>query len=126
MQNIQFHLIDHCLPDYFRGHHLPVIQLPVYSNMTTKQVLDGILSELAQCFELYECYTDEMTKQAADNWRKLYDMRKTFVRINKDDKKALQSDFAEPAYLYFVCGVIKDCPPFSEINLPETNETNFA
>lgn len=126
MQNIQFHLIDHCLPDYFRGHHLPVIQLPVYSNMTAKQVLDGILSELSQCFELYECYTDEMTKQAADNWRKLYDMRKTFIEIGKEDKKALQGDFSEPAYLYFVCGVLKGNPPFVEINLPETKETIFA
>ena len=116
--NIQFHLIDHCLPDYFRGHHLPVIQLPVYSNMTAKQVLDGILSELSQCFDLYERYTNEMTKQAADNWRKLYDMRKTFVTIDKDDKKALQSDWGEPAYLFFVCGVLKGSPPFAEINLP--------
>lgn len=121
--NIQFHLIDHCLSDYFRGHHLPVIQLPVYSNMTAKQVLNGILSELSQCFDLYEQYTDEMTKQAANNWRKLHDMRKTFVTIDKDDKKALQSDCGEPAYLFFVCGVLKSRPPFAEINLPETNKT---
>jgi len=116
--NIQFHLIDHCLPDYFRGHHLPVIQIPVYSNMTAKQVLDGILSEISQCFELYEDYTNEMTNQAAKSWRTLYDLRKTFVALSKEDKQALKDDDCEPAYLFFVCGVLKGRPPFVEINLP--------
>lgn len=120
MQNsIQFHLIDHCLPDYFRGHHLPVIQIPVYSNMTYGQVLKEIQGELSQCFELFEQYTDEQLSEAAENWRNLYDLRKTFVKIDKDDKKALKDDFCDPAYLFFVCGVLhRPNTIFNEINLP--------
>jgi hypothetical protein len=121
MQNIQFHLIDHCLPDYFRGHHLPVIQIGVYSNMTCGQVLKEILSEVNQLDEYFCDYTEEQINQAAANWRKQYDLRKTFVAIDKDDRKALQSEYSEPAYLFFVCGVLsRPNTIFNEINLPTT------
>lgn len=117
--NIQFHLIDHCLPDYFHGHHLPVVQIPVFSNMRSGQVLKEILSEVNQLGEYFCDYTEAQINEAATNWRNLYDLRKTFITIDKDDKKALQSDFAEPAYLFFVCGVLTGRPPFAEINLPK-------
>ena len=37
---------DVCLPDYFGGHHLPVLQYPVDGATTRKQLYDGLLSEL--------------------------------------------------------------------------------
>ena len=39
---------DYCLPDYFGGHHLPVLQWPVDGNTTRKELYSGLLSELAQ------------------------------------------------------------------------------
>ena len=109
-----------CQSDYFRGHHLPVIQVPVFGNMTAKMVLDEIMSELNQCFELYDHYTDEMIEQAVANWRKDYDQRKTFVKISVEDRRALKGDFCEPAYLFFVCGeLIRPGTIFNEIVLPE-------
>lgn len=39
---------DACLPDYFGGHHRPVLQYPVDGSTTRQQLYDGLLSELAQ------------------------------------------------------------------------------
>ena len=39
---------DYCLPDYFGGHHKPVLQWPVDGNTTRKELYSGLLSELAQ------------------------------------------------------------------------------
>lgn len=40
--------VDTCLPDYWSGHHLPHVQIPVYKGMTLKAIKADICSELAQ------------------------------------------------------------------------------
>jgi len=37
---------DTCLPDYWRGHHLPHVQIPVYRGMTLKEIKDAIRHEI--------------------------------------------------------------------------------
>jgi len=39
---------DVCLPDYFGGHHRPVLQVPVDGNTTRKEIYSSLLSELAE------------------------------------------------------------------------------
>lgn len=39
---------DLCLPDYWGGHHLPHVAVPVDGTITVKEVLDGVVSELNQ------------------------------------------------------------------------------
>ena len=39
---------DACLPDYFGGHHKPVLQYPVDGSTTRKELYNGLLSELAE------------------------------------------------------------------------------
>lgn len=39
---------DTCLPDYWGGHHLPHVQIPVYPGMKLGEVKRAIKSELAQ------------------------------------------------------------------------------
>jgi hypothetical protein len=39
---------DTCLSDYWSGHHLPHVQIPVYRGMTLKDVKNAIRSELSQ------------------------------------------------------------------------------
>jgi hypothetical protein len=39
---------DTCLPDYWSGHHLPHVQIPVWRGMTLGQVKREIRSELSQ------------------------------------------------------------------------------
>ena len=45
---------DACLPDYFGGHHKPVLQVPVDGNTTRKELYSSLLSELAQGVINYE------------------------------------------------------------------------
>ena len=53
-KNITVSFYDVCLPDYFGGHHLPVLQYPVDGSTTRKQLCDGLLSELAEGVIDYE------------------------------------------------------------------------
>ena len=39
---------DTCLPDYWGGHHLPHVSMPVDGATTVKELLAGIRSELSQ------------------------------------------------------------------------------
>lgn len=39
---------DTCLPDFWSGHHLAHVQIPVYKGMTFKAIKADIYSELAQ------------------------------------------------------------------------------
>ena len=45
---------DACLPDYFGGHHRPVLQYPVDGSITRKELYNGLLDELAEGVINYE------------------------------------------------------------------------
>ena len=51
---------DACLPDYFGGHHKPVLQVPVDGNTTRKELYNGLLSELAQGVIDYEIDNNQL------------------------------------------------------------------
>lgn len=40
--------VDTCLPDYWGGHHLPHVQIPVWQGMTLKEIKQLLRSELSQ------------------------------------------------------------------------------
>ena len=46
--NITISYFDCCLPDYFGGHHLPVLQAMVDGSTTRKQLCTDLISELNQ------------------------------------------------------------------------------
>lgn len=46
MKKIIVHFYDVCLPDYFSGHHKPVLSWPVDGGTTRKDLYSGLLSEL--------------------------------------------------------------------------------
>lgn len=39
---------DTCLPDYWSGHHLPHVQIPVHKGMKLEEIKEALLSELNQ------------------------------------------------------------------------------
>ena len=41
-------LVDTCLPDYWCGHYLPYVSVPVDGTVTVKEVSDQIQLEIAQ------------------------------------------------------------------------------
>lgn len=53
-KQITIRFYDACLPDYFGGHHKPVLQVPVDGNTTRKGLYSSLLSELAQGVIDYE------------------------------------------------------------------------
>lgn len=50
MSRIKFDCVhaDTCLPDYWSGHHLPHVSIPVYKGMTLKEIKTAIRSEIIQ------------------------------------------------------------------------------
>jgi len=38
--------VDTCLPDFWSGHHLPHVQIPVYRNMSLKDIKQSLRYEL--------------------------------------------------------------------------------
>lgn len=56
--------IDTCLPDYWRGHHLPHVQIPVWHGMSMKEIKQSILHELHHGYVMGS--TDEAFLLAAD------------------------------------------------------------
>lgn len=40
--------VDTCLPDYWRGHHLPYVQIPVWPGMTLEDIKGQLKSEIHQ------------------------------------------------------------------------------
>ena len=37
---------DTCLPDYFQGHHLPYLQIPIQKGMTLLEIKESLKNEL--------------------------------------------------------------------------------
>lgn len=95
-------LLDFCLPDYFGGYHLPVLQVGVYKTMTCEEVGEEMKNELNAAYDylnpddnveisaLWDAKIDELKKQG-----------KT-IFVEQDE---LGED-VECAYLYFgVCQI---------------------
>ena len=47
-KQITIRFYDACLPDYFGGHHRPVLQVPVDGNTTRKELYSSLLYELSE------------------------------------------------------------------------------
>jgi hypothetical protein len=50
--------IDTCLPDYFRGHHKTVLQVPVWLEITKEELTESIVSEYNMCWDHFVEYGD--------------------------------------------------------------------
>ena len=61
----QLILLDICTADYFRGHSLPVISVPVNAETTVGEIIKGIEQEYDYCFDLYENQYSEADFESA-------------------------------------------------------------
>ena len=108
---------DTCLPDYWSGHHLAHISVPVYRGMTPAALRAALHGELIQGAV---CGSDEIA-QALDDYSDISDDQKKKVyraaraAINRDvrpakkgsrrlflDLEPAQDDMEETVYAYFV------------------------
>jgi len=59
-------LLDTCLPDYFGGYHKPVMQIPVWQDMTKDELMDAIVSD-------YNMLWDYLVEKPHGTWPDLKD-----------------------------------------------------
>jgi len=62
--NVTVCFYDACLPDYFGGHHKPVLQCPVDGSTTRKELYNGLLSELAEGVIDYQIDENQLDYEA--------------------------------------------------------------
>jgi len=110
---------DTCLPDYWSGHHLPHVQIPVYRGMTLKDVKSAIKDELrlgaiagstdnARLLSAdilrpdEEKQADRVTRAAyaAVNRMRLADKRKHELFMNLEE--STDDDCSDSVYAFFV------------------------
>ena len=103
---------DTCLPDYWSGHHLPHVQVPVDSRTTFAELRRSLLSELAEGAVMG---SDHMAYQIAlgmdDESHRLYQSAKAAVRrlrpLNKGARRAFprlerETEDTDTVYAFFV------------------------
>ena len=110
---------DTCLPDYWSGHHLPHVQIPVYRGMTLKDVKSALRSELSQGAVMgstdnarllsadmvrpdEEKQADQVTRAAyaAVNRMRLADKRKRKLFMGLEE--STDDDCCDSVYAFFV------------------------
>lgn len=116
---------DTCLPDYWSGHHLPHVQIPVYRGMTLAQVKSAIKNELilgaiagntdnARLLSAdmvrpdEEKQADQVTRAAyaAVNRMRLADKRKRKLFMGLEE--STDDDCCDSVYAFFVFVILED------------------
>lgn len=110
--------VDTCLPDYWTGHHLPHVQIPVYRGISLKEIKELIRHELRHGYVMGTC--DDARLLSADmvrpeeEKRSDYLTRKAYAAVNriKPAKKGQRKFFldleetsdesADTVYAFFV------------------------
>jgi len=115
----EFSLADVCLSDYWPGHHLPYVQIPVYRGMKLNEIKDAIRSELSQgcvmgntdearLLSFYfinpndDLLADKLTKKAYAAVNRISPVKKNTRRFFMDLDEQTDDDWTVYAYFVFV------------------------
>lgn len=107
---------DTCLSDYWSGHHLPHVQIPVYRDMTLAQVKSALHSEVNEyvsgagelaCAFNYDLgtdkeYTDQLHKAAHDSIDAIELKDPENDHCFMDMEESTDDDCWESVYAFFV------------------------
>ena len=122
MSRIKFDCVhaDTCLPDYWRGHHLPHVSIPVYNGMTLKEIKALIRNEISQgaiagndedtmllSYSFIppekEALADKLTRAAYAAVNRIKPAKKRQRRFFTDlEKDTEENDYSVYAYFVFV------------------------
>lgn len=111
--------VDTCLPDYFRGHHKPVIAVPVWHGMTRQQLIDSLHNEINDCGleyaieHSYNLSVDETNYDAikeAINDCVLFDNHQPSEQLflNLDENDDEENNCSDSVYAYFILDIEKE------------------
>ena len=104
MNKLELSHVDTCLPDYWPGHSLPHLSIPVFNGMTLKQIKESLHSELNQDAiaggdrEVTE--SEEWHRKAKAAINRIKPVIKGQRRFFTDLEEEEEEDF--PVYAYFV------------------------
>lgn len=111
--------VDTCLPDYWSGHHLPHVQIPVYRGMSLKEIKSSISEELRMGYVMgntdyarllsadmvnpeEEKQADKLTKAAFASVNRIKPSKKGQRKFFTDLEKSDENDGSDSVYAYFV------------------------
>lgn len=94
----KFALIGFDTPQYFGGYHLPLVQIPVYGNMTNEEVAEQVQTEMNLNWELYESWVNQEDQELISEYidSLLETPEAIFVK-----PEYVEEVGEEPNYLYF-------------------------
>ena len=100
---------DTCLPDYWSGHHLAHVQIPVYQRMTLKMIKEELHSELNQgAIAGNEPLTQDDSGPDGDKWFKAAHAAVNRIKPATKGQRSFFNDLEEPdedsetVYAFFV------------------------
>ena len=96
--------VDTCLSDYFGGHHLPIVQVPVTSTTTYQQLQDMLLCTY-MCIDHLDDVDEEEYKNAVYKYfeTEVNDLNSIPAILgNIEDVPEEDQDSVEGCYAYFV------------------------
>ena len=96
--------VDTCLPDYWGGHHLPVLQVGVWEHFTLRELKDELKGELNLLWEYYDQQgVDFDAAEAAIKELTLADgLDPATCQLFKDIPLPVPEEDDEVIYAYFV------------------------
>lgn len=111
--------VDTCLPDYWSGHHLPHVQIPVWRGMTLKEIKSSIMDELRNGYVMgnteearmlsadlvkpeEEKQADRVTRAAYAAVNRIKPAKKGQRRFFLDLEEVDEDNCIESVYAYFV------------------------
>lgn len=112
-------LADVCLSDYWGGHHLPHVQIPVYKGMTLKEIKEAIRQAIrwgevmGSCDAAYllaaewvgpdnEKAAERITRQAYAAINRIKPAKKGQRKFFLDLEEQGEDDCSESVYAFFV------------------------
>lgn len=95
---VNIYILDICLPDYFRGHSLPVGAIPL-EDLTPAEFVEEVRDD----FYIQEMYHPDIIEKAIDNF---LEANKTVLYVVSGDELPDELD-DERVMIYYVIGSLK-------------------
>jgi hypothetical protein len=106
--SVSIEYLSSCLPDYFSGHHNPVIQIPIYSKMTHRDMLNAIIEEINYCWELYSDALPDDDKEIEDIVKNIFDNYNAGTLCFDEEIAVPIDEFEDSVCAFFVINTSKD------------------
>lgn len=115
-----FHLLDHCVADYFAGYHLPTVSVPTIGTMTGREVYRALEDEVNLYFGYLEMkFKPEDIEKALKQFKADYFNEEVFISLEEfDGMTEAEKEESEFPALFFTIGRIEQDRMFPSVVYP--------